>query len=88
MNMLKAQCPRVVFTSLLLLSPFAEAEGAPLPQPDPESGSIGVTIRAIAPAKTHLGSDQPLLRADRRGKCRLDAAGVYRYCHRFYRDGR
>ena len=52
MNMLKAQCPRVVFTSLLLLSPFAEAEGAPLPQPDPERGSIGVTIRAIAPAKT------------------------------------
>ncbi len=51
MNMLKAQCPRVVFTSLLLLSPFAEAEGPPLPQPDPERGSIGVTIRAIPPAK-------------------------------------
>ncbi len=51
MNMLKAQCPRVVFTSLLLLSPFAEAEGAPLPQPDPERGSIGVTIRAIPPVK-------------------------------------
>ncbi len=51
MNVLKAQSARVVFTSLLLLSTFAEAKGPPLPQPDPERGSIGVTIRAIPPAK-------------------------------------
>ncbi len=51
MNMLKARSARVVFTSLLLLSTFAEAKGPPLPQPDPERGSIGVTIRAIPPAK-------------------------------------
>ncbi|MEE9595133.1 MAG: hypothetical protein V3V96_00025 [Acidiferrobacterales bacterium] len=44
MNMLKARCSRVVFTSPLLLSTFAEAKGPPLPQPDSERGSIGVTI--------------------------------------------
>ena len=51
MTMLKARYALVVFTSLLLLSTFAEAKGPPLPQPDPERGSIGVTIRAIPPAK-------------------------------------
>ena len=51
MTMLKTRCALVVFTSLLLLSTFAEAKGPPLPQPDPERGSIGVTIRAIPPAK-------------------------------------
>ncbi len=51
MNMLKGRYVPVVLTSLLLLSTVAEAKGPPLPQPDPERGSIGVTIRAIPPAK-------------------------------------
>ena len=51
MTMLKARYALVVFISLLFISNFAEAKGPPLPQPDPERGSIGVTIRAIPPAK-------------------------------------
>lgn len=51
MNMLEGRYVPVVLTSLLLLSTVAEAKGPPLPQPDPERGSIGVTIRAIPPAK-------------------------------------
>ncbi len=51
MTMLKARYALVVFTTLLLISTFAEAKGPPLPQPDPERGSIGVAIRAIPPAK-------------------------------------
>ncbi len=51
MTMLKARCALVVLAALLLLSTLAEAKGPQLPPPDPERGSIGVTIRAIPPAK-------------------------------------
>ena len=51
MTMLKARCALVVLAALLLLSTLAEAKAPQLPPPDPERGSIGVTIRAIPPGK-------------------------------------
>ncbi len=51
MNILKGRYVPVVLTSFLLLSTVAEAKRLSLPQPDPARGTIGVTIRAIPPAK-------------------------------------
>lgn len=51
MFILIARNALVVFTSLLLLCTLGEAKDLPLPQPDPERGSMAVTIRAIPPAK-------------------------------------
>ena len=51
MKMFKAPYHRIAFVSLLLLGSLAEAKKPPLPQPNPLRGTIGVTIRAIPPAK-------------------------------------